>query len=74
MLEVTKTQFIGFDFGFCAICDNHTPRQYIPEADEEGCLICWEAYGEVHQVKCLTPVLVSKQLERIDKWIPDTAN
>ena len=46
MLEVTKTQFIGFDFGFCEICDNHTPRDF--QEGEECCLICWEAYGEIN--------------------------
>ena len=47
MLQVTKTQFIGFDFGMCEICDNHTPRVEID--GDTGCLICWEAYGELNQ-------------------------
>lgn len=46
MLEVVKTQFIGFDFGMCAICDNHTPRVYVEDFGQECCLICYEAYGE----------------------------
>lgn len=46
MLEVVKTQFIGFDFGMCEVCDNHTPRVEVD--DEIGCLICYEAYGELN--------------------------
>ena len=47
MLEVVKTQFIGFDFGMCEICDNHTPRVEVD--GETGCLYCYEAYGELNQ-------------------------
>jgi hypothetical protein len=45
MLTVTKTQFIGFDFGMCELCDNYTPQVFAPEAGEEMCLYCFEAYG-----------------------------
>jgi len=48
MLEVVKTQFIGFDTAICEVCDNYTPHVYIDEAGEEGCLLCWEAYGEIN--------------------------
>jgi hypothetical protein len=37
---------IGNDFGFCEICDNHTPR--VTVYGENACQYCWEAYGEIN--------------------------
>lgn len=33
-------------FGFCPICDNHTPRVWVD--GDTGCQYCWEAYGELN--------------------------
>ena len=30
---------------FCEICDNYTPEIWIDEAGENGCQICFDAYG-----------------------------
>lgn len=62
MLEVVKTQFIGFDTAICEVCDNYTPHVFIDEAGEDGCLICWEAYGEIHQA-----VIKMLQLDGVSK-------
>lgn len=35
-----------YDFGFCQICDNHTPRVYVEEFEQECCALCYEAYGD----------------------------
>lgn len=53
------------EFGFCEICDNHTQRVLVDT--EIGCEICWEAYGEINQPKCLKHRLELDQLERITK-------
>lgn len=37
---------IGNDFGYCEICDNHTPRT-VAEG-ETCCEYCWDAYGEIN--------------------------
>ena len=33
-------------FGFCEICDNHTPRLFVEEFGQECCEYCYNAYGD----------------------------
>ena len=53
VLNDYKVEVLHGDFGFCEICDNHTPRvlviplAYLDDA-ETGCQYCWEAYGELN--------------------------
>lgn len=35
-------------FSLCEICDNVVEKDFISEAGEYGCLVCWEAYGEIN--------------------------
>ena len=35
--------------GFCEICDNHTPRIWVDEFEQDCCEICYLAYGECNQ-------------------------
>ena len=33
-------------FAKCEICDQHTPRVYVDEFEQECCQFCYDAYGE----------------------------
>ena len=35
-------------FSVCELCDVVVEKVFIAEAQESGCEICWEAYGEIH--------------------------
>lgn len=41
---------LKYDFAYCDICSNHTPRVRVIEDgySEDGCQYCWEAYGEIN--------------------------
>ncbi len=38
-------EYFAEDFGYCEICDNHTPQDERAECGEEVCVYCHEAYG-----------------------------
>lgn len=44
--EKVNVEIIKGEFGPCEICDNWTERVSVD--NEIGCLICWEAYGELN--------------------------
>ena len=38
-------EYYAEDFGYCDLCDNHTPWDTCPDCGEEVCVICHNAYG-----------------------------
>jgi len=38
-------EYYAEDFGFCDLCDNHTPFDECVECGEDVCVVCHNAYG-----------------------------